>query len=95
MKTLLITNIRGLKKAPDKQAYVDELLGRLKLVAKEKKTRLGSKCELINDDSVRITVAKDEFVSVIRDVVQRAGMKVDDRSAADAFVALYGENEVL
>jgi hypothetical protein len=93
MKTILIANIRGLKKAQDKQAFVDELVGRLKLVAKEEKGRLGSKYELVSDDSVRITVAKDDLVTVIRDVVQKAGMKVDDRSAADAFIEMYRDSE--
>lgn len=91
MRKILITSIHGLKQAEDKQAFADELYDFLTRVAEEKKGRLGKKYELVSDDCMRISIAKDDLLPVVRDAVQRIGMKVDARTAVDALVDRYSK----
>jgi hypothetical protein len=93
MKTLLISNIRALSTAPDKQTFADDMFTRLKAIAKEKKGRLGRKYELVNNDSIKLTIAQDVLLPVLKDAVERAGMKIAETTAVDSFVAMYRENE--
>lgn len=88
MKNLLISKIPGITAAPDKQKLVDELYDDLKPIAREKNGRLGDH-KLVNEDSLQITIANDDLWPVIKDAVEKAGMKIVELKATEAFAAKY------
>jgi hypothetical protein len=89
MKTLQISNIPGMSTAEDKQKLADEVYEDLVMIAREKNARLG-KYQLINGDTLRLTIAKDDLWPSLKAAVEKAGMRVVEMRASDAFAAKYG-----